>query len=497
VETVLPRVLEEVANCKDHIAQQYLMDCVIQVFPDEFHLKTLEPFLTACTKLDDKVEVKSILITLMDRIVNWYKDGNSIPKDVDAFTLLNHNVAQVIQAKSAMEVNDILELQCALQSFASCCYADTCKIYVDHILGFSAQVLERIVGGGKGDTDEPKKGSDIHLPEESVRLVVQLLTTPQQVLGLEVLDLEHYGKLLEHLEFLPRKKVAMKLLRSVVDKNSTLNTPLMVESLFKFVAPLMKDQNDTIPYEDLVETDREQFAAEQRLVGRLIALMRHDDDAQLFQIYTVARKHFGKGGMNRIRYTLVPLVFGYIGLAARLKNSIPKKPAADGKDEEDPEQAEKETKVSSKKATKAAKKVFQFIHEILTVLAGVDEYQNIALHMFLEAAKAADNFKFESIAYEFISKAFALYEDTANSTQRVRALQQVIGTLHGCVNFTEENYDTLIKNTSKYAAKLLKKEDQCSLVCQCTHLFWTGKGPNGEKSRNAQDDMVLQCLKRS
>ena len=32
-ETVLPRVLEEVANCKDHIAQQYLMDCVIQVFP--------------------------------------------------------------------------------------------------------------------------------------------------------------------------------------------------------------------------------------------------------------------------------------------------------------------------------------------------------------------------------------------------------------------------------------------------------------------------------
>lgn len=153
--------------------------------------------------------------------------------------------------------------------------------------------------------------------------------------------------------------------------------------------------------------------------------------------------------------------------------------------------------MSTKKATKAAKKVFQFIHEILTVLAGVDEYQNIALYMFLEAAKACDNFNFESIAYAFISKAFALYEDTANSKQRVRALQQVIGTLHGCVNFSEENYDTLIKNTSKYAAKLLKKEDQCSLVCQCTHLFWTGNGPNGEPPRNGQDDMVLQCLKRS
>ena len=30
-ETVLPRVLEEIIKCKDEIAQQYLMECVIQV----------------------------------------------------------------------------------------------------------------------------------------------------------------------------------------------------------------------------------------------------------------------------------------------------------------------------------------------------------------------------------------------------------------------------------------------------------------------------------
>ena len=26
-------------SCKDTIAQQYLMECIIQVFPDEFHLR--------------------------------------------------------------------------------------------------------------------------------------------------------------------------------------------------------------------------------------------------------------------------------------------------------------------------------------------------------------------------------------------------------------------------------------------------------------------------
>lgn len=38
----------QVVNCKDEIAQGYLMDCIIQVFPDEYHLQTLETLLGAC-----------------------------------------------------------------------------------------------------------------------------------------------------------------------------------------------------------------------------------------------------------------------------------------------------------------------------------------------------------------------------------------------------------------------------------------------------------------
>ncbi|KAL6984883.1 hypothetical protein U1Q18_018263 [Sarracenia purpurea var. burkii] len=44
-DTVLPRILEQVVNCKDEVPQYYLMDCVIQVFPDEYHLQTLETLL--------------------------------------------------------------------------------------------------------------------------------------------------------------------------------------------------------------------------------------------------------------------------------------------------------------------------------------------------------------------------------------------------------------------------------------------------------------------
>ena len=43
--TVLPKILEIIVICKDTLAQQYLMDCVIQAFPDEYHLQSLEQLL--------------------------------------------------------------------------------------------------------------------------------------------------------------------------------------------------------------------------------------------------------------------------------------------------------------------------------------------------------------------------------------------------------------------------------------------------------------------
>lgn len=44
------------------------MECIIQVFPDEFHLQTLNPFLKSCAELEPGVNVKNIVISLMERL---------------------------------------------------------------------------------------------------------------------------------------------------------------------------------------------------------------------------------------------------------------------------------------------------------------------------------------------------------------------------------------------------------------------------------------------
>ena len=115
--TVLPRILEQVVNCKDDIAQPYLMDAVIQVrsspfaracsrfcyarvcgdarhhashakltryahtcthnvqvFPDEFHLQTLETLLAVCPQLQPNVKVGGVLAGLMTRLAKYAAD---------------------------------------------------------------------------------------------------------------------------------------------------------------------------------------------------------------------------------------------------------------------------------------------------------------------------------------------------------------------------------------------------------------------------------------
>ncbi|XP_022885742.1 vacuolar protein sorting-associated protein 35A-like [Olea europaea var. sylvestris] len=98
-ETVLPRVLEQVVNCKDEIAQYYLMDCVIQVFPDEYHLQTLETILGACPQLQPSVDIKTVLARLMERLSNYAASSAEVLPvffQVEAFAKLNIAIGKVI-----------------------------------------------------------------------------------------------------------------------------------------------------------------------------------------------------------------------------------------------------------------------------------------------------------------------------------------------------------------------------------------------------------------
>lgn len=69
--SILGPLLEQVVQCRDVLAQEYLLEVITQVFPDEFHLHTLDQFLGAVSRLNPHVNVKAIVIGLMDRLSEY------------------------------------------------------------------------------------------------------------------------------------------------------------------------------------------------------------------------------------------------------------------------------------------------------------------------------------------------------------------------------------------------------------------------------------------
>lgn len=56
------------------MAQEYLMEVIIQIFPDEFHMQTLKPFLATTAQLHPKVNIKAIIMALLDSLTAFIKD---------------------------------------------------------------------------------------------------------------------------------------------------------------------------------------------------------------------------------------------------------------------------------------------------------------------------------------------------------------------------------------------------------------------------------------
>jgi vacuolar protein sorting-associated protein 35 len=94
---ILGPLLEQVVQCRDVLAQEYLLEVITQVFPDEFHLHTLDQFLGAVSRLNPHVNVKAIVIGLMDRLSEYAERENSAEADRDRETAESEALAKLLE----------------------------------------------------------------------------------------------------------------------------------------------------------------------------------------------------------------------------------------------------------------------------------------------------------------------------------------------------------------------------------------------------------------
>jgi len=477
-ETALPKLLEHIVTVKDVMSQQYLLESMTQVFPDEFHIQTLEQTLAAYTKAQPAVDMKPIMVALMKRLSDFLEaaEGPHALTGVDIFSLFRTHLQAILErvlepgATTTPDIAPPLEVQAAFMQFTLTLYPDKIH-YVDIILGSTVDLLKKYWAMSGNE-------SSAKLTGQGAEKIADLLAEPLKTLGLQVLDMDQYPQLMGCLNHQTHKATALSIVDTIVkDTSQPLDSVAVVEKLFTTIEPLIKDGDD--PAESASRQDKETLAADQQKVCKLVHCVRDSDMDTAFAILTAMRNQFGQGGEARLVYTLEPVVYKALAMVSTLLEGERKRV-------EGAEDAPEAPQVS-------IKKVFQFVHKTISVLT--KHKPETSLDLWLSAAVLADKVdklnegSVEAICYEFLTQAVLTFEEEISESQKqYQGIFKLVGTMISITCLEEDNYDNLSNKVVQHAARLLKKPMQCRAISVCASLFWCPSKRDGKK--------VLECLQR-
>jgi len=275
------------------------MDCIIQAFPDEFHIETLEKILSTCAQIMlNGVDIKTIFIRLMDRLADFVANAEEeVPSlaNLDLYDMFKKNIDRIIESQGAnLELSKFLDLQVAFLKFCSQLYPENVE-YVNNILKSCCTLCQK------------QNAADID--EDSLKNIVKLLTLPLDTLSISVLQMDEFPKLMKYLPFMKRRQVSLKICQAVVNSAVPLDNIETVRQIIEFIRPLLRDEVDTQTLDPL------EFEEEQNLVCRVIHLVTHSNPDEYFTILEEFRKQFYEGGPKRSFFTFQASFFAYVKLA--------------------------------------------------------------------------------------------------------------------------------------------------------------------------------------
>ena len=488
---VLPKVIAILLESKDTLSQQYLMECIIHAFPDDFNIHCMGIILDSCTKLLQTVDIKSLFINLMEKLAKFVIDPNSGKENNETlkaaesiFDLLKVNIDKIIlEQSSGFDQIKLLELQVAFLKFTIKCSSNKIE-RVNHILTSSLNIISNSNVVNK-------------ISNDSIKLISKLLTFPLETLGLSIFEMKQYPSLMAYLDFQNRKVLALRIIESLVSSTSKekLSSLDKIGTLCEFIQPLLNDSKDSI------ESDPIDFEYEQQIVAKLVFLIYNLNPVAIAEIYNFMKQTFSKGGPKRMRFTVPSLVNAYLLLMTKVSMAF-------------------QHKLSLEKGSdvKASTPNFQeFIHielpfgsedEVIKFLVkGYDNiqemvvflnspYPEIALKLNLNCIHSLNDVKldrevFEGLADNFASKAMQIYqEEIVESDIKLSSMFLIVGTLCSVTILSKDNLVKISNNLVGYSTKMVKRSDQCMAILSCCNLYWSN-----EVLRDTAK--VLECLNKA
>ncbi|KAJ5235596.1 uncharacterized protein N7469_004764 [Penicillium citrinum] len=544
---ILQALLEQVVQCRDVLAQEYLLEVITKVFPDEFHLHTLDQLLSAIARLNPHVDLKKIVIGLMDRLSTYAtkdNEANAEPEsrrqsEEEAVTQLLHKLEIEKETKTMSSATTVTEPSTengtetgeadgtseptkekdenatseeksevpaevrlydifyeqvvSLIKTRALPIQDTMALLVSlvnlalNIYPERVEYIDQVLNFATQKTAEYTDHADLH-SAPTQQHILHLLNAPLRAYAsiFTALALPHYLPLLSSQSYPTRRSIAGEIIRSLLKNNIFISTPENLDRVLQVARVLIK--------EGMQQSGGYAGGQSQRRGGETEETIEE-------QGWLARLVHLIQAPENDTQLKLLQATRkAYSDGNERIRYTTPAIVTAS---------IRLARKLKSREHfddnwQSQSSVLYRFMHQCVNNL-----YQRVnpgcadlALRLFVMCGEIADQTGFEEVSYEFFAQAFTIYEDSiSDSRAQFQAVCVVAGALQGTRGFCKENYDTLITKTALHGSKLLKKPDQCRAVYLASHLWWVVENPQREeedpKDLYRDGKRVLECLQRA
>ncbi|KAK3710863.1 retromer complex subunit Vps35 [Vermiconidia calcicola] len=556
---ILQPLLEQVVQCRDVLAQEYLLEVITQVFPDEFHLHTLDQLLAATARLNPHVNVKAIVIGLMDRLSAYAQREAEAQPPEDK---------QKQEEKSVSALMEKLKVSKARGEEEATRPKDNGEPTAD---GETDEATEQpaTTGAAKevpaSDTTEPQTNGETQKHKgipDNVKLFEIFYEQVIHLVGMQRLPIQDITALLvslvnlalniypERLDYVDQvlnyaTKETSRFTNSADLHSSATQSNVLslllgpVKAYFSLFTALALP-NFVPLYQQQTYPTRRAVAGEvaRSLLRNETKITTSENLESVLQILSVLVKEGMQGpsgypgGPARRGAAETEETVEEQGWLARIVHLIKgsdnvtqfkllqQARTAFAEGSERTKYTTPALLTQSLKLTRSFKRrehlsnddyatqssaVYKFMHTMISSLytrVSASGVPDLCLRLFVSCGQVASQCENEDIAYEYFAQAFTIYEESiSDSRSQFQAICIISGALAGCSErFGQENYDTLITKTALHGSKLLKKPDQCRAVYLASHLWWAvekGERQEGAKEPYRDGKRVLECLQRA
>ncbi|ORM39400.1 Vacuolar protein sorting-associated protein 35B [Babesia sp. Xinjiang] len=450
----LPKILEEIAATRDVAAKKYLLDCLIQAFSDEYHLKSLSNILKVIVSSISSNECVKVLTNLMNRLSNYFQSAEPSSTEAntgDVFEVFHEHLSAV-NMREGITLKSFLDLQASFVEFTTTVYPGIIE-HVEVILNHVVSVLQSC------------RSDDHVVEEEACESIVKLLTLPLRTLGLRSLDMNHNDPLLGFLPKHMHGNVARAMVDALVESQLKIDSCEIFESFCRYLGSFFEPTD--------FEYSEQQIREDQNHVSRFIQTIESYEVEDQFAIYRRLADRLIRRGPMFYRHSMPALIVRSLQLVFR-----PFEPPGESTPVQRVEDASD--------AADMAIIIFKFVNDLLSMIQPLIPEEALKLSMLaamtvnevcvlmdLDMNIESNYSNFGTVCYNFIATACVIFEEELIESQRQhRCLLYLISAF--CSKITvlhAEHHSSMAMRLAKYSLGMLKLDQQCSALAHVAASF--------------------------